>query len=130
MTTEAQRKYNTEWRRKWNNAHRSEVNRKGRASGSKWRAANPKKARDQWIKGEYNIPAEEYDRRLALQNNLCALCHKPFAKGLGKEPCLDHNHDTHKLRAFIHKRCNSALGLFHDSVETCLLAAEYLKQFS
>ena len=130
MTTEEQRKYNTTWRRKWRSTRRTEVNQKARASGSKWRANNPEKARDQWIKGEYGISAEEYDRRLALQNNLCALCHKPFAKGLGKEPCLDHNHETKQLRAFIHKRCNSALGLLHDSIENCFLAAEYLKQFS
>lgn len=133
MITEAQREYNTSWRRKWNNEHREDVNLKGRASGAKWRAANPEKARDQWIRGEYGISAEEYDRRLAAQNNLCAMCRKPFeAEGTleGGSPCLDHDHATGQLRAFIHRRCNSALGFLSDSIENCLAAIEYLKKFS
>jgi hypothetical protein len=79
------------------------------------------------IKRSYGITAEEYEAKLAAQNNLCALCGKSF--DLTNEmtrPHLDHNHVTDKLRDFIHGRCNLGIGHFHDDPAMCRKAEEYL----
>ena len=37
----------------------------------------------------------DYELKLASQNNLCALCGKPFDfSSHGTKPCYDHNHKT------------------------------------
>ena len=42
--------------------------------------------------------------------------------------CLDHNHETGKLRGWICKRCNFALGLVKDNCETLLAMVDYLNK--
>jgi len=41
---------------------------------------------------------------------------------------LDHNHTTHKFRAWICNNCNTGLGRFNDSVEVVEQALKYLKK--
>jgi hypothetical protein len=82
------------------------------------------------IKRKYGISVEEYDSRLARQGNKCALCGEWFyGKGLGS-PAFDHNHVNGDLREFLHKKCNVALGLFEDCLETCEKAVVYLQKHS
>jgi len=42
--------------------------------------------------------------------------------------CFDHNHNTNKFRGWICKRCNLALGLVKDNIETLISMSEYLKK--
>ena len=81
-------------------------------------------------KKRFGITLEEYNRLLALQNNKCALCNEEF-EGTGTSklsPSLDHNHETGKLREFIHHKCNTAIGFLNDDPTKCRLAAEYLEK--
>ena len=79
------------------------------------------------IKRRYGLTVEEYTAKLAAQNNLCALCGKPFDPNNELTRAhLDHNHVTDKLRDFIHGRCNLGIGHFHDSPAMCRKAEEYL----
>ena len=95
---------------------------------NKWVNKNPERtsrySQKYVIKKKYNMTVEEYYNKLNLQNSMCALCGLPFT---GK-PHLDHNHDTGKLRDFVHRECNMALGLFKDDPNICRLAAEYLEK--
>jgi len=77
---------------------------------------------------KYLRPAD-YDARLTSQDNLCALCGRPFdltRKGL--KPHYDHNHKTGQWRDFVHMKCNTAIGLLDDNPELCIKAAEYLRR--
>lgn len=56
------------------------------------------------------------------QNNCCAICCRKF----DKLPCIDHDHATGDVRGLLCSRCNSALGLFVDNVESLENAIQYL----
>jgi hypothetical protein len=88
--------------------------------------ANPELQRAISVKYNHALSLEEYDNKLAQQNNLCRLCNRPFTEDDG--PVLDHDHETHQLRDFIHRNCNLAIGNLKDSPERCRLAAEYLER--
>jgi hypothetical protein len=59
------------------------------------------------------------------QKGLCALCHRPFGN---QTPCADHDHFTNVFRGLIHRKCNSGLGFFNDSLDLLKLAVEYLEK--
>lgn len=89
--------------------------------------SNPAGRRDR--RGErFGITPEMYSTKRDQQRkdgDLCGLCKRP----LGKERAhLDHNHRTNKLRDFIHRDCNLAIGLLEDDPNLCRLAAEYLEK--
>jgi hypothetical protein len=87
------------------------------------------------IRRRYGLTVEQYDAKLAAQNNLCGLCGKPFEGetkfkgGLeGTAPVLDHDHGSGKLRDFVHRSCNLGIGYFYDDPDLLRLAAEYLER--
>ena len=81
-----------------------------------------------YIRRKHHLTPEEYYRKLSSQNNLCGLCHKPFyGEDLDKgSPVLDHSHVDGSQRDFIHRECNTALGLLKEDPEICIAAAEYI----
>jgi hypothetical protein len=105
---------NPEWFKNYRNTHRIKFR--------EWR-------RNSKIKRKYGISAAEYGSLLKAQNNICAVCKKPFAGNLrcGTDPVLDHRHGG-KIREFIHRKCNVAIGFLCDDPVLCRLAAEYLEK--
>ena len=97
-----------------------------------WVAANRERVRQTQrrcdIRKANCISVEEYDAKLAAQNNVCDLCKQPFDDTPSGKPCLDHDHETGQLRSFLHVKCNSAIGLLDDDIARCRLAAEYLER--
>jgi len=67
---------------------------------------------------------EEIAARLVEQNNLCAVCKRPFENGIF---VADHCHKNNKFRGLLHKKCNSLLGFADDSPTILKRAAEYLE---
>lgn len=64
---------------------------------------------------KYSLSKEEYDQMLEAQKNRCAICNMRFVttgdkKDLHKLPCIDHSHQTNKVRALLCRRCNISLG--------------------
>lgn len=60
-----------------------------------------------------------------LQKGRCAICnehHLNLKQGL----CLDHDHETNKVRALLCHNCNRGLGSFKDSAEFIIKAYNYL----
>lgn len=72
------------------------------------------------VRKVYGLTLEEYDARKA-EVTCCPICKRD------EELHLDHNADTGKVRNFICKWCNMALGLFQHKPEVLIAAAEYLK---
>jgi hypothetical protein len=72
----------------------------------------------------YNITKEDYDSMLELQDNRCAICNEKFKPF--KEPSIDHNHETKKIRGLLCNKCNFMIGLSGDSILILEKAIEYL----
>jgi hypothetical protein len=89
-------------------------------------AASGRKAianRKSHLKRKYGLTPQQYDEMLAAQGGVCFICRdKP-----GDLPLhVDHDHVTGEVRALLCIRCNNALGLFQESEELFVAAAEYL----
>jgi hypothetical protein len=77
------------------------------------------------------VDAQRYQEMLREQNGVCAICHNPEThrdglSGKPKDLAIDHCHKTGAVRALLCSSCNTALGLFNDSVELLAKAREYV----
>jgi len=54
---------------------------------------------------QYGINNEDYEIMLKNQNGLCGLCQEPM-----KQCCIDHDHETGKVRGLLCHKCNLLLG--------------------
>jgi len=98
---------------------------------SKWREDNKERIalndRKRILKKKYNITMEEYNKMFADQNGCCKICgdhYSSLAHGL----VVDHCHITGNVRSLLCGRCNTAIGLFKEDVETIKNAIEYLRK--
>jgi hypothetical protein len=106
-------------------AHPEKYNTSGRAS---WRKANKEKIKMYWIRKTYGLTSEEYKKLLDDQKGVCYLCHQPETRkrrGALLPLCLDHCHQSGKVRKFLCFRCNTVLGM----VEEDPILVENLKTY-
>lgn len=119
---EHDRKQDCEKARRYRERHRDALKEK--------RHTEVHRAKSRAISTRYrkkHLRPADYELKLASQNNLCALCGKPFDfSAHGTKPCYDHNHKTGQWREFIHSNCNTAIGLLDDDPALCRKAEEYL----
>lgn len=107
-----------------------------KARRKKWKRENPTSASASLRKTslkKYGISPEEYDRLLAEQGGVCAICRKPETvaeKGVVRRLNVDHCHKTNRVRGLLCSRCNILLGYAKDLVGLLRAAAEYLERFS
>jgi Recombination endonuclease VII len=73
---------------------------------------------------QYGITLEEYNVILSAQNGACAIC-----KTRMTTPCVDHDHNTGRVRGLLCSECNKAIGFLKDDPDRCLNAATYLRSF-
>ena len=75
----------------------------------------------QW---KYNLSLEKYQQMLEDQNGCCAIC--------GLKPdyrlCVDHRHDTGKVRGLLCRTCNKAIGQLGDTPDGLKRALKYLEE--
>ena len=77
------------------------------------------------LKWKYGIDIEEYNNLLHSQKGLCAIC---GGNNKGKRLCVDHRHDTGKIRGLLCTTCNKAVGQLGDTPESLRKALEYLEK--
>lgn len=108
-------------------------------SKEKYRATEKGKAKDkeysknyEW-KGKqnarlnlYGITQEEYEAFLLKQNNKCAICKCEL--DMGKRTCIDHCHNSKKVRGILCWSCNVGLGHFKDNPNLLKQAAIYCEE--
>jgi hypothetical protein len=79
--------------------------------------------------GAKGITPEDYDRMFVAQEGMCAVC-KTTETGSnqhGKQSfCVDHNHETGKVRGLLCHNCNRAEGLLKGNAQAL---ADYLKRY-
>lgn len=75
----------------------------------------------------YGITMAEYDTMLKGQGGVCAACGgREDVKG--RRLCVDHDHDTGRVRGLLCHKCNTAIGLGKDSIAWVLGLAGYLME--
>lgn len=79
------------------------------------------------FKSRYGISVEEIDAIYIIQKGRCYLCNSPFYGDDGLRMTVDHHHDSGKFRSLLCHKCNSALGLFKENIETLKNAIKYLE---
>jgi hypothetical protein len=76
------------------------------------------------LKRRYGIGADDFDRMVAAQGGVCAICGRPDPEH------VDHDHETGEVRGILCFNCNGGLGQFRDDVDALRAAAAYLEQAS
>jgi hypothetical protein len=72
------------------------------------------------LKHRYGIGADDFDRMVAEQSGLCAICGRPDPEH------VDHDHVSGDVSGILCFNCNGGLGQFKDDIDALLAAATYL----
>jgi hypothetical protein len=89
----------------------------------RWRRANPHKTREQLLRQLYGLTPERFAEILRAQGDACAICQKPSS-----DYCVDHCHETHRVRGILCRPCNIGIGQFRDDPALLLAAADYVEE--
>lgn len=82
------------------------------------------KARIFSLKHNYGISEDEFLIILRNQNNMCVICKKPFKKLSDIQ--VDHCHKSGKIRGFLCKLCNRALGQVFEDTDILKSMIDYI----
>ena len=98
------------------------------------RRKDPASARAHRIKHRYGITVEQYEAMVLQRNNKCDVCgceptHPSKSAHWGNKLCIDHCHDTGKVRGLLCNDCNLAIG-YGKNPATLRSAAEYLEFYN
>jgi hypothetical protein len=74
----------------------------------------------------YGLSVIDFQKMVAQQNGVCAICREP-ERG-GRSLSVDHNHITGHIRALLCSGCNKAIGFLRESPLLARAAATYLEQ--
>ncbi len=85
--------------------------------------------RAKWLKDSFNMTVDDYMAMYEKQNGQCAICGSD-QNGSRKNFCIDHDHETGKVRGLLCHNCNVSVGLMKDSPSLLRQAAAYLEGFN
>jgi len=80
----------------------------------------------QYIQWKFGMTIEEYNTKLEIQLNGCAICKQPCKTG--KALSIDHNHNTKVNRDLLCYRCNVLVGYIEQDENLIYETIEYLKR--
>ena len=91
------------------------------------RACHKIAAKDRYMRRNYGVTLEWYQKQLASQGNKCAICLGEL--GVDKcKPRVDHHHESGQVREILCNQCNSGLGMFRESADALNAAIQYLRR--
>lgn len=106
--------------------HRTTKDKRGswckECSLNRWRNVSREKKREYKLYHKYKITASEYAEMYTRQEGACAICKEKHAT-----LCVDHCHDTDKVRGLLCIRCNWGVGDFRNNETFLRRAADYLE---
>lgn len=79
-------------------------------------------SREYHLRRRYGIGDADFQRMLAAQGGVCAICKGPDPRH------VDHDHVTGKVRGILCFNCNGGLGYYRDNVEYLGEAIRYLRR--
>jgi len=99
---------------------------------SKWNKENPDRrkiiVKKDNYKRRYGLSVEDKQSMIDKQNALCAICKRPLKST--HDVCVDHCHDTNKVRGILCRKCNLGIGHFDDSIKYLKDAIKYLRKWN
>lgn len=107
----------------WRDRNRERINKNNREWRKKNKEQHNRNVRSSYLKRRYGLSLEEYESMLSSQGNSCAVCSGQSQYEMFD---VDHCHETGKVRGLLCRKCNTALGLFRDSVDVLQRAIDYL----
>jgi len=129
MTTDEQKKKNRERMRK----NRKRDPEKHRAYHKAYREKNKDKRKNGMLLWRFNITLEEYQVLFEAQAGVCKICgeEETARKNHSEEKrmlCVDHDHNTGKVRGLLCNRCNRALGHYEATKPRMKEFEKYLEE--
>lgn len=88
---------------------------------------NPQRTKNNDLKRMYGITLQEHQEMYENQSGRCAICKKE-GDGKWKKLCVDHDHETGKVRQLLCRRCNMVLGQVYDNISLLEEHIKYLKK--
>lgn len=95
-----------------------------KAKSRLWKKANKAKVKNRRFLYLYGITLEHFNKMKVKQGGCCAICNKKPKTTL----CVDHDHETGKVRGLLCGVCNRSLGLFQDDLDILRQAVKYLRK--
>lgn len=83
--------------------------------------------KEAWLRAKYGLSKDAYEAMIKAQGNCCAICGERFTGRYSVN--VDHDHDTHTIRALLCPQCNMMLGLAKESASTLYRAIQYLHRY-
>ena len=95
----------------------------------KYHIEKPYIKRRSYLKTEYGLSMEDYDKMFKLQKGKCKICKVSHPKNIShKHLYVDHCHKTGKIRGLLCRGCNFAIGEMEDNILFFKNAINYLKE--
>src|ERR1700761_10093 len=87
------------------------------------------------LKYKFGITLADFLAMIEKQEGRCAICQidvksLTIGKGRREAACVDHDHETGKIRGVLCHSCNTGIGLLGDSIGILEKAIKYLKESS
>lgn len=79
-------------------------------------------------KKRYGLTVEMKQALVDNQKGKCAICENDLKDT--HDVCVDHNHETGKIRAILCRRCNLGIGHLQDSIVVVKSALKYLEKYN
>ena len=119
----------------WANKTPTERQKKNQEERERWAEMPLERKKNNRLLSRYGLTYEEFIARLEAQDSLCLLCDREIytdltSKSTHDKACVDHCHETGKVRGILCNHCNRALGLVHDNVYVLEKMVKYLKENS
>lgn len=73
------------------------------------------------LKAKYGITLEQWAAMVSYAGNCCEICGKA-----DEALCVDHDHETGKVRGVLCRACNRSIGQLGDTAESLQKATSYL----
>lgn len=98
-----------------------------------WRLKRGGPPKDFFLKRDFGLSIEAYEKTLEDQRGVCAICGQTETQKHAvseKVKCLsvDHDHQTGAIRGLLCQHCNRGLGSFRDSIPLLRIAIAYLEK--
>lgn len=108
------------------------IHAKGLCSKCYWKSTYHKtgspRARNKRYLKEYGITLDQYNDMLAKCNFRCEICGTQHREEQWKRLCVDHDHETTKVRGLLCDDCNQLIGRAKEKKDILLSAVNYLEK--
>lgn len=78
-----------------------------------------------YLRLRYKMTEDDYLALFIQHEGKCAIC-KTHQDDLSKRLCIDHDHETGKIRGLLCHNCNTGIGNLRDSIALLTEATKYL----